>query len=551
MSDAELQIPAEKNIYLCLSGGGFRATFFHLGVIRSLRKNNLLTAIKTVCAVSGGSIAAAHLVNRWADFIGDDEQFEAACSSLVELGKRDVRGRIMRRWFLSLRWIGYGRVKSLAKEYRRFFGRKSIADIYRTAPVGLTAPIPDVHFLATSFTSGRPCSFSSDAFSTLDKDDGFNDVSADLIELDLAVAASSAFPPMFPPVWLTNDELGQTLGADEGIYLTDGGVYDNLGIDYCTEFIKASADENAAIVLSNAGGAFDVRTRGFSWILPRTTRTTEIMMWRAATKTIQMLKTLEKIPSAHISIDATSEKSPLPVTVQHFIRQVRTDLDNFSTEEIAIISAHGEAIADTQLSKTASPFTSNMLNKMTSDRMLAVVKTARKRKWLNFADPATYAVIALPFFLAFGAFLALSSYYTVQTALIDKAADVTLLQDQKRDLEQKVAKAPQLDVPAPTSPSDFTVYIQFAGFKRSAVVAAAKALADEHKWTIPAVEQGGERTGDAAGKNEIRISDQDYRDEAEILAGDLVKTGLVDQRPTITLNGDILPRTMEVWVGLK
>lgn len=551
MPGAELQIPTGKNVYLCLSGGGLRATFFHLGVIRSLRKNNLLTSVKTVCAVSGGSIAAAHLIDRWADFVGTDERFEAACARLVELGRRDVRGRIMRRWFLSLRWFGYGRVKSLAKEYRRFFGHKSIAALYQPAPGEMPAAIPDVHFLATSFTTGRPCSFSSDAFSTLSANDGFNDVSADLIKLDLAVAASSAFPPMFPPVWLTNDDFGQALGTDEGIYLTDGGVYDNLGIDYCTAVIKKGADKNAAIVLSDAGGAFDVRTRGFSWILPRTIRTTDIMMWRAATKTIEMLKTFENIPSAHLSIDAISEKSPLPVTVQHFVRQVRTDLDNFSNEEIAIICAHGEAIADAQLNKTASAFSSTALTKMTPDRMLAVVKAARKRKWFNFADPATYAVIALPFLLAFGAFLLLSSYYAVQTDLTDKTADVITLQDRNKVLQQKAAEAQRLEEPAPASKSDYTVYIQFAGFPRSTVVASAKALADEFKWTIPAVEQGGERTKDAAGKNEIRIGDENDRDRAETLANDLVKTGLVDQPPTIRFNSNISPRNMEVWVGLK
>src|SRR5438477_5822124 len=55
--------PARKpgTIGLALSGGGFRATLFHLGSLRRLNELGLLTQIDTFSSASGGSITAAQL----------------------------------------------------------------------------------------------------------------------------------------------------------------------------------------------------------------------------------------------------------------------------------------------------------------------------------------------------------------------------------------------------------------------------------------------------------------------------------------------------------
>jgi predicted acylesterase/phospholipase RssA len=60
--------PDSLPIALCLSGGGFRATFFHLGVVRVLRDLGLLSRITDVFSVSGGSILAGHLALNWEGF---------------------------------------------------------------------------------------------------------------------------------------------------------------------------------------------------------------------------------------------------------------------------------------------------------------------------------------------------------------------------------------------------------------------------------------------------------------------------------------------------
>ena len=54
-----------NRIGLALSGGGFRATLYHLGLVRFLRDAGLLSQVTHISSVSGGSVFAAHLVLNW------------------------------------------------------------------------------------------------------------------------------------------------------------------------------------------------------------------------------------------------------------------------------------------------------------------------------------------------------------------------------------------------------------------------------------------------------------------------------------------------------
>ena len=54
-----------SRIGLALSGGGFRATLYHMGVLRFLRDAEALNRVSHITSVSGGSITAAHLVMNW------------------------------------------------------------------------------------------------------------------------------------------------------------------------------------------------------------------------------------------------------------------------------------------------------------------------------------------------------------------------------------------------------------------------------------------------------------------------------------------------------
>src|SRR5579864_8187670 len=59
---SETKIP--NSVGLSLSGGGFRATLFHLGALRRLNEFGILPRLTTVSSVSGGSILNAFLASR-------------------------------------------------------------------------------------------------------------------------------------------------------------------------------------------------------------------------------------------------------------------------------------------------------------------------------------------------------------------------------------------------------------------------------------------------------------------------------------------------------
>ncbi len=89
-------------IGLALSGGGFRATLFHLGMIRFLREANILPQVTNITSVSGGSVLAAHLVLNWKRYNGPLEEFDAAAAELIRFVQLDVRNRVVRRYPLAI-----------------------------------------------------------------------------------------------------------------------------------------------------------------------------------------------------------------------------------------------------------------------------------------------------------------------------------------------------------------------------------------------------------------------------------------------------------------
>jgi len=55
----------EAGVGLALSGGGFRATLFHLGSLWRLNELGYLPKLNRISSVSGGSITAGFLAVRW------------------------------------------------------------------------------------------------------------------------------------------------------------------------------------------------------------------------------------------------------------------------------------------------------------------------------------------------------------------------------------------------------------------------------------------------------------------------------------------------------
>src|SRR5919199_5980552 len=92
----------EPRTALCLSGGGFRAALFHLGALRRLNEVGLLSQVDTISSVSGGSIIAAHVMERVRPWPAPGSAFpdwEAAVAQPFRaFTARDLRtGAVLRR----------------------------------------------------------------------------------------------------------------------------------------------------------------------------------------------------------------------------------------------------------------------------------------------------------------------------------------------------------------------------------------------------------------------------------------------------------------------
>jgi esterase/lipase superfamily enzyme/predicted acylesterase/phospholipase RssA len=406
-----------RRIGLCLSGGGLRATFFHLGLVKFLRDANLLQNVTLICSVSGGSIFAAHLVLNWEKYVGTAEEYEQAEKEICDLGRRDIRGRIVRRWLLS--WL-FPPLKLLSQFRRTNLLQREYSTFYATGATlhDLKAPAnrqrPELHLLATSFTTGRLYSFTNEGL-WIERDNTPHLLQAGILPLSLAVAASSAFPPLFPPVMLRRKMLGAAMSElpYDPEYLSDGGVFDNLGFE---KLVRLRADGRLnvdCLLLSDAGARFDWDTkRRLWWIVSRTVRSTDILMKRVADATLSSAtEGLQSIRAVLLPIsDVVPEDrfaDALPKDVQRRLSFIRTDLDRFSDRQIDLLVRHGYEVAANKLGdlpefqapiKNASQ--ASTLSKQTWDGKGVVLATrlldrARRRSLGLFGrrDWASYAMI--------------------------------------------------------------------------------------------------------------------------------------------------------------
>ncbi len=227
-----------QRLGLALSGGGFRATLYHLGVVRFLRDAKILPKISHITTVSGGSILGAHLALNWDRYTGSSRDFDEAAEELINFIRLDVRNQIVRRFpfssalntarsMLRMRPLrGYTRPGILETYYERF--------LYGDVALSQLPDRPRLHILSTNLSEGCLCSFNRNGLllqrRVRGRRDRFERIHVGLATVPMAVAASSAFPGFFPPLELN----GWDVGADEGEFsrqsFTDGGVYDNLGL---------------------------------------------------------------------------------------------------------------------------------------------------------------------------------------------------------------------------------------------------------------------------------------------------------------------------------
>ena len=153
-------------IGLALSGGGFRATLYHLGLARFLRDARILPNVTHITSVSGGSIFAGHLVLNWDRYNGSDSEFDAAAAELLAFVRLDVRNRILRRYLLGLplHWP-----RRLAGVSNRRLSRAGLLEshlekyLYGDTSLYQLPEYPRLHILATNLSEhGNALTFAVD-----------------------------------------------------------------------------------------------------------------------------------------------------------------------------------------------------------------------------------------------------------------------------------------------------------------------------------------------------------------------------------------------------
>ena len=84
----------EEGLALCLSGGGYRAMVFHIGVLWRLNEVGLLPTIKRFSSVSGGSITAGVLAMNWTKLAFDDRNVASNFAGAVVDPLRRMAGLV-------------------------------------------------------------------------------------------------------------------------------------------------------------------------------------------------------------------------------------------------------------------------------------------------------------------------------------------------------------------------------------------------------------------------------------------------------------------------
>ena len=281
---------------LALSGGGFRASFFHLGVLARLAEMDALRSVETLSTVSGGSILGAHyylevqnLLKTKADNDITRQDYIRIVRRVQEKFLQGVQTNIKMQTFASVKdnfaFISgksdYSRSHRLGEFYESKLYQQ-VADKHtegtpRTMPELLINPkdsidtkafqpkfsnwkrrakVPALILNSSSINSGHNWQFTANSMgeppSHINGEIDLNrryrrvyykDAPTEELKhyrLGYAVAASACVPGMFEPLTISGLYEGHT------VRLVDGGVHDNQGVagllsEGCTRILCSDA----------------------------------------------------------------------------------------------------------------------------------------------------------------------------------------------------------------------------------------------------------------------------------------------------------------------
>jgi predicted acylesterase/phospholipase RssA len=237
---------------LALSGGGLRASFFHIGVLARMAELDLLRGIERISTVSGGSIVGAlyylkvkecleesHRGGKFAEAADYVRIVQDLCEEFLAGAQQDVRSRTFAHWRSNWKAEASQVIGGLYddffyRRYRQEGPRLRMRDLridreIVAAAETSVARAPNLFINATLLDTGQRWVFTPEDMGLLDEDPvpldedpapsklsqilgkrhkyedlkGNEDLKGyEDLPLGLAVAASACVPMVFPPVWL-------------------------------------------------------------------------------------------------------------------------------------------------------------------------------------------------------------------------------------------------------------------------------------------------------------------------------------------------------------
>ncbi|WP_316205132.1 MULTISPECIES: patatin-like phospholipase family protein [unclassified Bradyrhizobium] len=248
-----------QKIGLALSGGGSRAIAFHLGCLRALNRLGIIDRIAIISTVSGGSVIGAYFHLHHGDFASFESRIRSVLAQgLVAPMRRKLFSMLGVKVVVTFFAVGavalaVAAVKAVLRIVRLFAPRQLAANFERfniRSPLHrfasrtslLEAVLDDLLFENTSL-NGLPDEphlvinatelRTGSAFRFGTRESGswrWGKLHRNDVSLAHAVAASAAYPLFLPAFDETHTFDKEGVLTDNRIILTDGGVYDNLGL---------------------------------------------------------------------------------------------------------------------------------------------------------------------------------------------------------------------------------------------------------------------------------------------------------------------------------
>jgi NTE family protein len=264
-------------IGLALSGGGLRATVFHLGVLSRLAAEDHLNAITHLSTVSGGSLCAGLVYSanqyRWPTPTQLQQIVIPRIAQLIT--QTDLQGLYVRRLLRAPWSVLRGRANEIAYLMRVRWGID--ASLQDLSDPDEHRGQPYWHIVTTCYETGKSWYFTKARMG----DYLFGYSMRPEIALSDALAASAAVPGLIGPLeldargyqWLQfarGQQATRIAPMFAKVHLWDGGVYDNLGLEPLTNY-SGTTDSYAYrkgvdfVIVSDASGVPQAQAYPTGW----------------------------------------------------------------------------------------------------------------------------------------------------------------------------------------------------------------------------------------------------------------------------------------------